>query len=291
MKRLVSFPAAGETYQKFDAENRRKLPDDFFAGAGESGYLLKEDQTLGYYAVDMLAGVPVLSAYMIENLLFADAFGLLAALSEACIRRYHPQKILAKYNDYEQKLWNANGYYQKGRYMQKNIEPWRYLLKDMVFDPEGYIIDQGSMSAIPYGWFNSMAKGCGWIACYNLLKMCGKEQTMQETAEELGRRVILGAVAGQELYTTYIYLKGKGVNCRLSLSLDHSAIACMKKSRYGILLYSHRQGAHYTAFRNLGNGRMQFYNAVYARVDHQESPEGFLQQRELLPFSSVIYVE
>jgi hypothetical protein len=124
-----------------------------------------------------------------------------------------------------------------------------------------------------------------------LLKMCGREQTMQETAEELGRYLFLGGVAGQELYTMLIYMRRKGVNCGLSMSFDASALKCMQESRYGILLYSHPQGAHYTAYRNQGDGKALFYNAVYGRTEHVQGAADFLKERELLPFSSVLYVK
>lgn len=291
MRRLVPFSQAAEMrYQEFDQENRLHVSDDFFQPAAETGYLINDAEAQGYYRIDMEGALPVLSVFLKKELLFEDAFRMLAVLSESCIRKYHPEKILVETDPVYYKLWNANGYFQKGTRFQKIIEPWRLQLQDQAFDPEGFLINQGMMSAIPFGWFNTMTKGCGWIAAYNLLKMCGKEQTMQETAEELGRRVLFGAVAGQELYTTYIYLKGKQVNCRISLSLDASALACMSNSRYGILLYSHKQGAHYTAYRSLGDGRFLFYNAVYGRVDHVEKAEEFLKERELLPFSSVIYV-
>jgi hypothetical protein len=277
-------------YQEFDQENRLHVSDDFFQQASQTGYLIKDAEAQGYYRISLEEEAPVLSVFLKKDLSFEDAFRMLAVFSEASIRQYHPKKILVDTDSVYYKLWNANGYYQKGKRFQKVIEPWRLQLWDDAFDAEGYLINQGMMESIPFGWFNTMTKGCGWIAAYNLFKMCGKEQRMQETAEELGRRVLLGAVAGQELYTTYIYLKGKQVNCRLSLSLDSSALACMKKSRYGILLYSHKQGAHYTAYRSLGDGRFLFYNAVYGRVDHIETAEDFLKERELLPFSSVIYV-
>lgn len=291
MRRLVAFSTGAELrYQAFDEKNRLRISDDFFDSAEESGYLIHDADAVGYYKIRYQEEVPVLAIVLEEEIPFLEACEQVALLSETCMRKYHPDRILFEKEPAYIHVMNACLYYDKGNYLQRKTEPWRKQLPDGVFDPSGFIIHQGAMSAIPFGWFNTMAKGCGWIAAYNLLKMCGMEQTMQTTAEELGRCVLLGGVAGQELYTMLLYLHRKGLNCKLSLSFDASAVSCMKKSRFGILLYSHKQGAHYTAYRNLGNGRFLFYNAVYGRVNHVEGIEEFLQAHELLPFSSVIYV-
>lgn len=292
MRGMLCFSQEAELrYSSFDQENRLQLSDDFFANAVQKGYFMKDACAQGYYCIREKAGIPVVAVFFTKDISFEDAQRHIACLSEACIRTYHPNRILCDDARHYLHVWNANGYYSKGACLQKKIETWRLQLKDSIFDQEGYIIDQGAMREIPFGWFNTMDKGCGWIAAYNLLKMCGREQDMQVTAEEMARHILLGGVGGQELYTLWIYLKGKGLKCYLSLSIDASALACMANSRYGILLYSHSQGAHYTAYRNLEDGQMQFYNAVYGRENHYESAQDFLKNRELLPFASVIYVK
>lgn len=292
MRRLVPFSEASKLrYQAYDHENRLLVSDDFFTDAAEAGYFIKDADAVGYYCILKQNDVPLIHIYFNDSICFEDAYRALSMLSEACIRRYHPAAILALHDQRNLHLLQASCYYQKGKYYQKKIEPWRYTLNDAVFDEEGYIINQGAMDKIPFGWFNTMRKGCGWIAAYNLLKMCGHEQTMQETAEALSKYTLLGGMMGQELYTLLVYLRRKGLNCWTSLSLDSSALKCMDESRYGILLYTHTQGAHYTAYRNLGSHKMQFYNAVYGQVNHIESGEDFLKKRELFPFSSVLYVK
>lgn len=100
-----------------------------------------------------------------------DTFHDLCFMSEWCIKKFHPEKIVVACDTSLRKLMNAAGYYAKGKFFQHVIEPYRYLLDDHVFDEEGYIIDQGSMQSIPFGWFDTQRKGCGWIAAYNLLKL------------------------------------------------------------------------------------------------------------------------
>lgn len=292
MRRLVAFSTASFLrFQKFDQDNRLSGSDDFFLHAEESGYFVKDADAQGYYRLQHDDEIPCITVYFAAGISFEDANAALAVLSEKCICMYHPKKIICTNGRSYIHVFHANAYYEKGTCMQKIIEPWRLLLSDSTFDAEGYIINQGAMKQIPFGWFDTMAKGCGWIAAYNLLKMCGQEQTMQETAEELGRYTLLGGMVGQELYTLLFYLSRKGLNAKLSLSWDASALRCIHQSRYGILLYSHSQGAHYTAYRKLSDGRLLFYNAVYGRRNHIEDAGEFLQQREFLPLSSVIYIK
>ena len=292
MRRLVSFtPEAEDRYLLFDQENRPLVSDDFFHHESRSGYMVYDAQAEGYYQIELQDGIPFLKVYFMSGLSFENACGCLASLVESCMEQYHPERICMEPLNAYLHVMQANRFFQKGTIYQRKTEPWRKRLKDSVFDEEGYLIDQGAMEEIPFGWFRTREKGCGWIAAYNLCKMCGREQTMQETAEELSRYALLGGVMGQELYTLQIYLRKKGIHTHVSMSLDASALACIQKSRYGILLYSHRQGAHYTAYRNLGSGRLQFYNAIYGKRNHYQSAEEFLKQHELLPFSSVIYVK
>lgn len=278
-----------ERYQAFDKENRLSVSDDFF-DAEQSGYIVWL-QPMGYYRFTVIDEAVLIDWYILNGTSFEQASRTLSRLAEEAIRLFHPQRLWIHDDGRYIHVLQANAFYAKGTLYQKKVEPWRLQLSDDVFDPEGYIINQGKMRSVPFGWFNTMDKGCGWIAAYNLLKMCGREQTMQETAQQMGRYVLLGGVAGQELYTLLLYLRQKGIRCRLSLSLDGSALSCMHASRYGILLYSHAHGAHYTAYRQKENDRFQFYNAVYGAVDHEETAEDFLQHRELLPFASVIYVK
>jgi hypothetical protein len=95
---------------------------------------------------------------------------------------------------------------------------------------------------------------------------------------------------GEELLHEWYWLKHAGLSVGMTRSSNRSAIEAMKKYRGGIILYTHRRGAHYVAFENLGDGRIQVWNAVYGRRTHVDTPENFLRQYALFPFSSVIYL-
>lgn len=210
---------------------------------------------------------------------------------ETSIRRYHPNRILidAKGIQYRSIL-QGEGCYERGNGYMKIVEPWRLKLSDACFDEEGYLINQGLMKDIPFGWFDTEQKGCGWISAYNLLKMCHHDITMQKCAEGLEKTLLLGGLAGQEEYLLAWWLSKQGLKVKLSVPGNRNAVKQMKAHDYGILLYQHERGAHYTAFRNRHDGTFQFYNAVYGRKVHIQKAEEFLRQFAVLPFASVITV-
>ena len=141
-----------------------------------------------------------------------DTFHDLCFMTEWCIKKFHPEKIVVACDASLRKLMNAAGYYAKGKAFQHIIETYRYLLDDHVFDEEGSIIDQGSMQSIPFGWFDTQRKGCGWIAAYNLLKLNRKYTPMHEVIHDLEKHNLLGKVSGQEMLWLVVYLKQKGLD-------------------------------------------------------------------------------
>ncbi|MBR4446225.1 MAG: hypothetical protein IKS37_10075 [Solobacterium sp.] len=222
----------------------------------------------------------------------SNAIRILGYLTEQLMRRYQPKRIrVEKPDSFLIHVLQSNRYYQKGSFYQRITEPWRTMVPDSCFDDEGYIIHQGQMENLPFGWFSTDAKGCGWIAGFNLMKMAEQEVTMEETAHELEERAILGQVMGQSEFFLWVWLRDRGLKAAMSAPFDAHAIKMMKESKYGILLYSHNRGAHYCAYRNRNDGTMQFYNAVYGRKNHIATPEDFLKTYALFPFSSVIYLK
>lgn len=210
-----------------------------------------------------------------------DSFHDIAFLTEWHTKRLHPNKICMDAPNELRKIVCANGYYPKGKYYQKILDKERLVLKDSVFDEEGYIIDQGSMSSIPFGWFDTARKGCGWIAAYNLLKANGKQENMADVRYELEQHGFLGKVFGQEVMWLILYLKSKGLSVNLSMPGIDGCIKACKTCDTGILAYMHAQGAHYAMFSSLHNGQVHFYNAKYKRRNHIESMETFLKQNTI----------
>lgn len=223
---------------------------------------------------------------------YEDLRSFLDYTAESAYRTYHADRvILLSPEPFMQQALNACLFYQRGRDYMHETEPWRKQLPDDVFDEEGYIINQGKMEKIPFGWFNTKDKGCGWIAAYNFLKITGHEKSMEECAHGLEKHAPLGEAIGQEEILLYYWLKKQGIPVRMTLQMNHSALQAMKNKEAGILLYTHAHGGHYTAWKNLHDGSVHFYNAVYGRTDHIEKPEAFLKKNALFPVSSCIYLD
>lgn len=180
-------------------------------------------------------------------------------------------------------------FYPKGRKLQRLVEPWRLALPDRVFDDCGFIINQGEMKQIPFGYFNTLEKGCGWIAAYNLFKLNGREHTMREVAERLGHHAFLGEFMGQDIMSLYFYLKKEGMNVRMVPYGRKRVLAAMAGGDSGILLYTHSRGAHYTAWKKMPNGSCHFYNAVYGMKYQVMRAEDFLKKYSL-PLSTMVII-
>ena len=155
----------------------------------------------------------------------------------------------------------------------------------------GYIINQGRMESIPFGWFNTRDKGCGWIAAYNLLKLNGKTMLMKDVLAGLKRFAFIGNLLGQEKISLYFWLKKQGLSAHISVGTNAKIIKKMCASKSGILLYIHRTNAHYVAYEVLKDGRIQFYNAVYGKKNYITTASEFLSENSFIPLSSLIYVD
>ena len=221
-----------------------------------------------------------------------DRRKLLAVVCEKMVRMFHPERLIID-DDTEiyQEIYFSNSFQKTKKGYEKKVEPWRKILNDRVFDEEGFIINQGMMKDIPFGWFDTKAKGCGWIAAYNLLKMLGKETEMARCAKELEKGAFLGELMGENYFKLFAWLKKQGLEVTMSLPTNKAALKKIANSPCGIILYNHARGAHYVTYRNLGKGNIQIYNAVYGKRNHVMNSAEFIRQFSLFPFNSVIAVK
>ena len=237
-------------------------------------------------------GVVESSFVLTEKISLLDANELVAVLLEAYIRRYHCNRIVFHTED-EQLVhaYQANAVRYEHHQFIYEVEEYRLQLENSVFDERGYIINQGKMESIPFGWFNTRDKGCGWIAAYNLLKLNGKTMLMKDVLAGLKRFAFIGNLLGQEKISLYFWLKKQGLNAHISVGTNAKIIKKMCASKSGILLYIHRTNAHYVAYEVLKDGRIQFYNAVYGKKNHITTASEFLSENSFIPLSSLIYVD
>ena len=255
------------------------VPELFITGEPNEKLTLREDERIiAYAAVYVTEENSCAIVFRMErdevSELLHHAFSITA---NHVIRTFHPKRIRTYSSDPRiKRIAPMSLFYPKGRIYMQEVEPWRYKISDSCFDPEGYIIHQGLMTPLPFGWFSTKDKGCGWIAAYNLLKLCGREQTMQETAEGLSSWGIAGEYFGENFFLLVFYLYRLGLPVKTAYG-KKGAIAMMKKSRCGILLYSHERGSHYSAYRVRSDGSCYFYNVIYGRSGYIQNPESFFK--------------
>jgi len=281
------------TYPEGGRELLSTLPDAFF----EHGFkddirmIVHNGKALGMMGYTIKGGKALLSVHMRRDISYEDSVRALGAVTEHVTRACHPEVIDTVYTGCVSPLvLQANRYFAKGKNWKRVTEDWRPLLKDSVFDYEGYIINQGLMKDIPFGWFDTGAKGCGWISAFNLLKMAGDERTMEEVEKGLDKWDGAGHLLGMNISLLHFWLYRQGLKLKRSIPSDTLCAKAMHKSSCGILLYTHKRGAHFTAYRMEGD-KAHFYNAVYGKSDHIETPEEFLKNHSLFHVSSVIYLE
>lgn len=233
------------------------------------------------------------SAFLLtEKVSEQDFIDLIAILLESYIRRYHCARIVFHTKDAQLiQAYRANAVRCDNNQFVYVVEPYRLQLENDVFDERGYIINQGKMESIPFGWFNTRDKGCGWIAAYNLLKLNGKTKLMKDVLDGLKRFAFIGNLLGQEKISLYFWLKKQGLNVHMSAGTNTKIIKKMCASKSGILLYIHRYNAHYVAYEVCKDGRIHLYNAVYGKRNHIMTASEFLSEHSFIPLSSLIYID
>ena len=267
------------------------IPADFL-NAGADLQLILDGRKLGSARVRVDAARCADLKIVLNAVQPREADALIAGLSNAVILRAHPRKLTAAADD--ARIRNAlqqNLYYPKGRIMQRMVEPLRYQVADSTFDDQGYIIHQGNMKSIPFGAFDTAAKGCGWIAAYNLLKLNGMEHTMADVRRDLERIGLLGELCGQGFWSIGWYLRSQGLKVDAAVFSRALCLSAMAHSDSGILLYTHKKGAHYTAYQRTDSGLYHFYNAVYGADRMVLSGGQFLKTYAFLPVNMLLYVK
>lgn len=274
------------------------LPPDFFEMDHSAWdcfvYVLEDNARIGICRWKTENGISVLDYFITvpewktRKVLFHTA----ALLINRIIVRDHPERILYKGSDAETiRALKHNLFFPKGKVLQRLVEGYRYAVKDSVFDSEGYIIHQGLTEVLPFGFFSSRDKGCGWIAAYNILKMNGMERTMFECADEIGSDDFLGELFGHSIYGLYAWLKKQGLDVHMTHMVKEMCLQRIKSSACGIFLYFHRRGSHFVAYRKVGDNLFRFYNAVYGRDNLEMSVEEFTKVYTVSPVSNLIWMD
>ncbi|MEE8791919.1 MAG: hypothetical protein SOI52_01590 [Erysipelotrichaceae bacterium] len=237
-------------------------------------------------------GAVIMSLWMEERLQEEDRRRFIHLLDQRLERIYRPECIETEPADHlTEKALRGCLYFRCGRDYRRPVETWRQSISPSVFDNEGYIINQGAMKDLPFGWFSTREKGCGWIAVYNLMKWYGKEPFLKETAEGLARHAILGEVGGENVVNMILYLRNHGVPVRVQSGTQKMLTKAIHHSHAGILLYNHPYGSHYAAYETAGSEKYHFWNAVYGRREDVLRIEDFYDRRVMVPLGTVLYLD
>ena len=286
-------------FESMNYRSNRLIYDEWKASAPERFYMLcegeelrlirRDNQPAGMFVYCFADDKADLSVWFTKGT--DDRKKLLAVICERLVRTYHPSIIrVPEPLENLSEVYKANSFVKNGDVYEKKIEPWRKILNDAVFDEEGFIINQGLMKEIPFGWFDTKNKGCGWIAGYNVLKMMGMETTMERCAKELEKGALLGGLMGENLFSLFLWLKKQGLDVSMSLPSNRNCVKKIRRSTCGVILYNHSRGAHYVTYRNLGHDNIQIYNAVYGKRSHVMKSADFMKKFALFPTSVVIAV-
>ena len=116
-------------------------------------------------------------------------------------------------------------------------------------DSKGRIVDQHMLSAYRMGRVTSENAGCGWVACYNALRLLGKPQNAARTILELETAFVFGGKRGTRTVQLAPYFLKKG----FSVSFSTTRAAAQKKAKgcaANIIYYvrGDLRTAHFVAF-------------------------------------------
>lgn len=152
--------------------------------------------------------------------------------------------------------------------------------------PDGYIIGQNLLGDLRYGLLGSDRNGCGWISCYNALKMLGDPRPAEEIAADFQKGLLFGGLLGTNVLALVWYLSREGHQVHVSLFPPHFE-RLARGAGANILMYWHKRGAHFAAFQREG-GLFHFYNAAYGNANDLQSLPEFLRRHSILPVAVLI---
>jgi len=148
--------------------------------------------------------------------------------------------------------------------------------KPEAFTDDGYIINQPHIDGGRGERRRFRRDGAG-IAAYNFLHALGREACWPSLYEAL-RRSRPGLSPGTSPRRLFRSLRRQDLPGLAKAAGRKRALALLADApRAGILLYRHKSGLHYVAFRPEGEGTYRFFNAMPGNARHIERMEDFLK--------------
>lgn len=151
------------------------------------------------------------------------------------------------------------------------------------FSDDGYIIDQRFTKSFAYGKWTSDYNGCGWIAVYNLFKVCGRDVTPEGICASMNKILPYRGSRGTPVATlesffaknAFPYKKITGKKNFLRALPDYNA---------GIIRYMEKTAPHYIAFTRISDSQYRFFNAEEGRKEHICTMQEFLDKHIWMPY-------
>ena len=160
-------------------------------------------------------------------------------------------------------------------------------LRPEALSEDGFIIDQRKTDNIPFGRITSDRNGCGWIACYNLLKALGRDPDPEALAAELEKTLLAGGFLGLHLFALVRELRKQKVPLHFALDSFH-ARELSERDPAGIILYYAGKRNHFAAFRREPDGKLRFFGAVPGRTRDRGTLGDFYRDRVKFPLALTI---
>ena len=157
------------------------------------------------------------------------------------------------------------------------------------FSAEGYITDQRKLVNVAYGKYTSDYNGCGWIAAYNLFRLCGIAAEPDEVRADLEKRLKFGGKFGTFPTELKRYLQKK-LDVKMKIR-SRKSVAKMCSGR-GILLYWTGKSAHNAVFCRCEESEDKFrvLNVSEKADDERIEPAKFVREKIRFPLCIVFEV-
>ena len=134
-------------------------------------------------------------------------------------------------------------------------------LRPEALSSDGFIIDQRKTDNIPFGAVTSDRNGCGWIACYNLLRALGRDPDPEAIVKRLEKTLLLRGYLGLHLFALVRELRRQHLPLEFTLRPFH-AQEISESAAAGIIMYFAGRRNHFAAFRREETSKLRFFGAT-----------------------------
>ncbi len=163
-----------------------------------------------------------------------------------------------------------------------------FIMYETAFSKDGFIINQGVFTDLPFGKYPSSENGCGWIAAYNYLKLQNKPADMEKIRTQLAHTLFLGGKSGMSVALLSLYLRFFS-HCKIGFHIHLPNTAAKLYIPSGILMYHTGKSFHFIAIQRKNKGQYRFLNGIYGEEQDIRTIKNFLKEHCNFPLLFMIY--